>query len=514
MRQALELISEVFGLLKSSVQVVGLNIRQQPEIVLGAFYKLRSRSRRSVRPRIELEPSPRYPGKDASTVLKYPKEERVDFAIHVLSRVAWQICTGWVQSVYEALAGEGLDEVSDAELTRILTDTVFSRCLSADLNASDREVFGSLLAQMGPDRIALKIDLGALRCLEPLEGRYVAPSVTLLSRSSASASGGPDDFRVEAIWINGLLMTRELGGAWELSKYFVLQGVASTMVLHKHPRTHFPMDAINAISKSELPAGHPLLELILPHTWLTLPLNWRVQWSPHSVLSNQQELIYSPFATTGESNFRFKALGITGIEGDESCRKYRYPLRPETDVATPLSGFYDTYFEAILRLSTEVCERIGADDPWVKRWAAAISRHVEGFPGEDEIFSGDTLARAVAFFIFDVSVMHATEHYSYSRLGVRQVPFCLRVPPPVSRHMPPVDRSKLVKPIDIFRHSMAKKMFFTPSNVSRLGEVHYEFADPGLKRAALRFRHELEQLDGATPRRYIPLAMISASIQY
>jgi hypothetical protein len=87
----------------------------------------------------------------------------------------------------------------------------------------------------------------------------VAPTVSLFSRD---ASGR---LMPLAIRVRDLLLTPEDGEAWELAKYFVLQGAVHELVLVVHPRVHLPMDTVNAISRTALPRTHLLARLLEPH---------------------------------------------------------------------------------------------------------------------------------------------------------------------------------------------------------------------------------------------------------
>lgn len=497
---------EMTQLVASSLRLASRYLIEEPNMILGRFDALRRRPVPDAFP--WPQPSPRFPGRDADTVLNFSEDERREFAVHVLSRYARQICTGWMDSARETNEREGLDEVTDAEFARLFDDSIFSRYLDPEFppEISKDGRFTSMIKRRG--RAFFTVDFSPIQGLKPLDGVFTAPTLTLFSRPK-----GGRGLRAEAIRINDLLLTPAHGGAWELAKYFVLQGAATTLVLLSHPRVHFPMDSINAITKSLLPAGHPIREFLLPHTWLTLPLNRRVQWSPHTIVANDQRLSYTPFASTGESNFAFKMVSVAGIDGSRAYPRYRFPMKPPT-VHSALGPFWRSYYEPILAFATQVSRHVPKQDKKSRAWADAIAKHVAGFPNGSALFDGDTLARAMAYYVFDVSVMHATEHYDYSRMPIRQVPLRLRVPAPTKPDRTPIDRKKLVEPMDVFRHSMARKMFFSPSNLSLLKDVTYSFQEEELGKDADGFREALREVDRKPGRQFIPLDEISASIQY
>ena len=53
--------------------------------------------------------------------------------------------------------------------------------------------------------------------------------------------------------------------AWSLAKAYALQGVAHHALFVVHPTLHFPMNSVNAITKSAVPMIRPLFQALLPH---------------------------------------------------------------------------------------------------------------------------------------------------------------------------------------------------------------------------------------------------------
>lgn len=128
------------------------------------------------------------------------------------------------------------------------------------------------------------------------------------------------------------------------------------------------------------------------------------------------------------------------------------------------------------------------------------------------------LAETVANIIWDLSVGHAADHYDYSTININHMPFCIRVPPPDSKNIPPIDRKKMVRWIDIFRHKYERQMFFVARNVTLLKDVRYNFYKPGegpLRDLNTAFLQKLKETEeNLTVYNYIPLDQISRSIQY
>src|SRR5262249_36767027 len=72
--------------------------------------------------------------------------------------------------------------------------------------------------------------------------------------------------------------------AWNLAKIYALQGAAYHMLFVVHPALHFPMDSVNAITKTAVPHIHLLFQLLYPHTAYQLTLDNAVLEGP-SLLS-------------------------------------------------------------------------------------------------------------------------------------------------------------------------------------------------------------------------------------
>lgn len=114
---------EMIRLVASSLRLASRYLIDEPDMILGRFDALRRRPAPDAFP--WPQPSPRFPGRDADTVLNFSEDERREFAVHILSRYARQICTGWMDSTREANEREGLDQVTDAEFARLFDDSIF-----------------------------------------------------------------------------------------------------------------------------------------------------------------------------------------------------------------------------------------------------------------------------------------------------------------------------------------------------------------------------------------------------
>ncbi|MFL5351642.1 hypothetical protein [Archangium sp.] len=453
------------------------------------------------------QPSPVDPERMPPAVLHVPPAEVREFLRTVVRRYVRTLGTEWPLALRHALGNEVLAPLPDAEFSRLLGDTPFSRFLNPTLDAPDQHAFASLLREPRPGQTLYKADFSAMGQVKTLPGIHVAPTVSLFSRD---ASG---QLVPLAIRIRELVLTPRDGDAWELAKYFVLQGAVHELILVVHPRVHLPMDTVNAISRTALPRTHVLARLLEPHRYMQLPLDFAVLHVERSVAHNHQRELYGGLPGDRRSNLGLMAIGYSGIEGNSSYPPYRFSFGPPT-IHSPYGPFLRAYYEVILAFVSKVVRHVSAGDPDVKRWADAIASFISGFPNGQDIFTGNHLAEAVSTFIHTVSVAHSADHFAYSQEPMNVAPLRLRVPPPSSKRMEPLDRSRLVWRRDAFRHWMAKRMYFDTGTLKRLVDVEYGFGVPELETEAAGFREELRRLDRELPRRYIPLEEIASSIQF
>lgn len=453
------------------------------------------------------QPSPISPDRLSPAVLNVPETEVKEFLASVVSRYVKTLHRHWITAGTASFRQRGLEPVSDQTFAHYFGGTVMSRFLCPTLDEADAMAFGPALEKR-PRGALFKVDFSSLAGMKPFEGLYLTPSVTLWHRTLAGA------LLPLAIKLPDALLEPQDGEAWELAKYFVLQGAAISLLAGCHPRIHFPADAVNAVTKSALPQHHVVRQLLEPHLYMQLPLNYAVLYIDRSIAHNDQREIYTPFPGPKEGFFKVMEDYYAGVPGNAAYPAWRFPLKADT-IHSPYGAFLAAYRGAIKTLTTAVADRVVRGDKDLVRWAQHLSAVLPGFPPPDALFSGETLAETLAAFICDVSVVHSADHYDFARLPVAHVPFRLRVPPPVAREHERLDRRKLVSWEDAVRHRMAHEMYFKTNTLQRLVDVTYTFGDPGLQGAAKQFFADLRAIDAAPgTRKFIPLDEIASSIQY
>jgi hypothetical protein len=437
-----------------------------------------------------------------------------------------------------AFKNRELRPVSDKEFEVLLTHSSFSKFLSDELvekekfpNNNKLTIFKDFL-DAEPNEKFYVSDFSLLEHCLSFPGIFTAPTIALFKGDLHEGRR-----KVVAIYFldSKLMLEPKDGNAWDLAKYFVLQGAAIRISSSAHANLHFPYDSINAISKTCLPKDSVLLRLLKPHLDLTLELNYSVLNSPTSPIVNNQSLPFAAFPAPEEGLAGMFLYGYNGIEGNPSYPKYKFQIEPDTfhsDYGTFLMAYYETIYNFVHK----VVEQIPSDEYTdIMIWADYIKTWVPEFPSGEEFFyldkdgqsrfkphdeSGERslLAKVIANVIWDLSVGHAADHYDYSKIDINVAPLRLRVPPPNSKDIPPIDHKKIINWGDIFRHHFERKMFFAPRNVTLLKDTVYNFNKPSeeiLRELNIYFLEDLKKTEKElTVYNYIPLDQISRSIQY
>lgn len=452
-------------------------------------------------------PSPRSSQSLYPTVLNVPADDYDAFMREVVSRYEHTLMTFWPKAVLRSAAAPHPRRVSDARLAEIVWHTAAAAMVTRTIDPGAAEAFAPLL-EASPQTPWLVCDLtciGEARG-ELLPGLHAAPTRILLEETEG-------DPVVRAIEVDRALF-RPTDLAWELASLFARQGLSHAVIMASHPRNHFPYDTVNAVSRRLLPAGHLVRELLEPHCYIHLALNYGVLYSERSVARNDQRNLYAPFCTTERGQFQITRAGWKGIPGSAVWAPYRYPLEPYRAVGP--FGDFCRHYDAVIRAHVRrVLADFDPSDHHVARWADEISGHIPGFPDAARVGEPGVLADAVTTMIVGVSVVHSSEHYTYAQVDVDEVPLRLRIPPPVDADAGSFRYEDLTTRRDVFRQQLAHEMFFKVHPVRRLADVQLSRCDAKLAGAGERLRRELREASARLPgREYVPLSMIAASLQY
>lgn len=455
------------------------------------------------------QPNPRHPRGEAPVVLSIPKDQMRDFNRHVGFRYIRELLFGWPAAAWKAATAEVREYPSDAAFSKMMTTSIYSKLLSPLSGGQDEAPFRELI-ERGGGATFYKIDLSAMRHVEPYRDMHVAPTLSLVEERGSRRE-------VVAIEVAGLLVEPADVNAWNLAKLFVLQGASYATLFTEHPNLHFPFDAINAITQTILPTDHVVFQLLYPHLRFQLALNDAVLGASSSVITDFRPTIYAPFTADASSGLlELFVAGYRGVTGRSGYPRYDFearPKRPPSEYGTFLGAYYDT----ILDFTRVVADKVSPHDRLIRDWADYIVDWIPGFPGPDDIGKPGVLAETLARIVWDLTVGHGADHATFSYDVSPEMKFLrIRVAPPASRDIAPVDIRDATRWVDRFKMRLAHRMFFEPIGFTKLINTDYNFADPELAAAQNDFHAALYRTDSALPNesKYMKLADIPASIQF
>ncbi|WP_163558319.1 hypothetical protein [Halomonas sp. NO4] len=456
------------------------------------------------------QPSPSYPLQCADEVLHIPPMEDLLFQQTIGKR--YLEAQLQFKPVAARMAARQLDSwhgVDDARFNEMMLETLFTR-FYRPLEERDRE----------PCPVGLpfdegrwwKYDFSAMHLIDPIPGTHVAATKVFIQQPDSQAPSvrciqlGHDEGQA-GVWI------QPEDSAWDIAKLYALQGASYHILFVVHPAIHFPMDAVNAITKTAIPVAHPLFQLFSPHSTYALPLDHAVLESAESVVANNaQGTRFDPLTANG---FNVKQLFGAGYRGLPASRYGNaYPafdyMRPQLETPGRYVAWLKGYFDnAFLPFTRRVAEHILASPEqsrYVANWARYCHAHVLGFPDARESLEPEILAHAMAIYIWNNSVVHGGDHENFAtaithrdpETGYRSaVNKCLRIrrAPPRDCEAPPVKPGEVFTGDDLARAELAQEMFFrTWAIPPNLLETQYAFLDSGLQAAADRFHDDLRQV--------------------
>lgn len=224
------------------------------------------------------QPSPAHPLKEAAEVLNVPLVESLVWDATVGKRLV-ESYVGYGGLASAAAAWDlGQPIPTDDEFNRYMLDTAYTRFMKP---AKPEDIAG---LNKSPGAVKWwKYDFSAMKLVQPLEGLYCAPVVCIFAEDAQKKrSCAAIIFRGDDPSQNVTVYPSDQ--AWNLAKIYALQGAAYHMLFVVHPALHFPMDSVNAITKTAVPHIHLLFQLLYPHTAYQLTLDNAVLEGP-SLLS-------------------------------------------------------------------------------------------------------------------------------------------------------------------------------------------------------------------------------------
>jgi hypothetical protein len=456
------------------------------------------------------QPSPEHPLGEAPAIIHIPLKERIDWWLWIGSRFLFTTILYSPIAYLKGFLNNKLDEIDDKDFMELFENTMLSKFISKDLDETDLKIFETYLKT---DDEFYVLDFEIVKVVKPFPGLYVSGTKTLVRK----VAGGKYKYEPIVIYVDDTKAYFEPNDsdAWKLAKYFVLQGASIGITLVVHSVLHFPLDSINAITKSAVPKNHILFKLLSPHLRFTLPLENAVLTFKSTVIRPTWWKTYSPHPGPYDGLRDLLVEGFKGIKGNASYKTYKYPMKP-IPVHAFFGEFRDKYYDIFHSFVEKILKDFDREDEIIKLWASYISKNVPGFPNEVEIMKGDNLTRAVAYYMWSVTVGHGVDHATFNSVPVRKKSMRLRIPPP-DKNTKNIDFSKLTKFWDISKFLMAQVLFFKPWTVDYLKNINYKFENSFQNDAQKKFFQDLESLDRVFEKEglnYMRFKDMPSSIQY
>lgn len=437
-------------------------------------------------------------------VLNVPPEDLRDHVDFTVARYLGQLVEEVPAAILRALRGPRLVETSDDELASILTETSLGQFVSRALTDHDRALFARQIVGDAADFATLDFTFAPTEDLLP--DMYTAPVVALVRRAGAR-------WQVVALAVDGRVAGPRDGELWRLAKCFALQGAQLRLVSSAHPRLHFPGDVVHAITRTAVPARHPLYRLVRPHTRFTLGLHKAVIHHRRSSIHNSQRELYNPFPYTSEGMHKMVAVGNKGLAHNPAWPAYRFDDNLFGE-HVPYGRYRREWFDTWEDFAHGALASVKAGDAVVRQWADHVAAWLPGFPSGEAIFEGRALARAVASYLCAVTTFHTGDHHSYATIAQEKMPWRLRSPFPTRGEPGSFDPDALVSPEDVFRAHLSHAMFFKPAVITSLREVRYDLDERGM-RAVRDFHAHMDALDRRWQGTTFPSSHeIASSLQY
>jgi len=452
------------------------------------------------------QPAAHHPLGTVPSVLHLPLDEMFNWWLKIGSRYVIDLVTYPFFALAKAWKFGGLKDISDEQFVNYFQHTAYAKYLVRDLTVKNIQLFADFF---DPEKEYLIVDFSAMERLRANEGVHCEKSISLFEVHKK-------EVKIVAINLRNYIVTPADGDLWSLAKFIVMQGASIHLNVAEHPKLHFPMDAINAVTKTALPKKHILFQLLYPHLELTLSLNYQVLNNPTSLLENKWWMIYSPFPATAESMRNLMVIGYCGLKENPAYQKYKYPLEGPRKIHSDFGVFHEQYYPAFYEFTENVLSKIPKNDPLVTRWANYIHHMMPSFPDGNEIWKENNLYKAVAVLIWDLTLGHAVDHRTYSEIPVYHNPMRLRVASPTYKETNfTFDRTKAATVLDQAKWLMASRLFYETWNVANLVDVKYDFTDSHLQKCSQDFIFNLKKTEeNLKVRNYMPVGQIPSSIQY
>lgn len=452
------------------------------------------------------QPSANHPIGEVPGVLHLPFIETFHWWLKVGSRYLRDMFLYFPPAFIRAIKYNGLHELSDDKISEFFFHSCYSKYLCAEISPELKILFKKYINE---DKTYYIVDFSAMELCRPLKGLYCEKSISLFEKT---------DKLIKPIAVNlrNYVVDDAHGDLWKLAKFVVMQGASVFINVVEHPKLHFPMDPINAITKTAVPKNHLLFQLIYPHLEITLKLNYQVLNNPISLLAQKSWMDYGPFPATSETLRELLVVGYSGIKENPAYNKYEYPMNGPRKIYSDFGKFHQQYYPAYYNLAKGILSKLDKYDRFVTGWADYINGFMPSFPDGKKIWEDDNLYRAVGVLLWDLTLGHGADHYTYSQIPVCYNPMRLRVTTPKTLDQNfKLDLKNAVTWMDQTKWLIANRLFYKTWNIKDMMKIDYKFNKPELNTIVTSFRQEMKKIEAnlETPN-YMPVDTIPSSIQY
>lgn len=455
------------------------------------------------------QPSP-ISSKMPYAVLHLPAEEIKEFIKQIVSRFQRQVTFSWISAIQYLTRKPYLECPNDPTFVSYMTETVFAYFFTDTLSTADKEV---LEANGISSQSVHKSDLAPVSTVETFKGFYCTGSACYFRED---AQGKYEILGITMVdkdlRLHELIRPHD-GSNWQLAKMHALQGATYLSLFVTHPKCHFPMDAVIAVTKTFLPKEHKVNKLLIPHFYLQLPLDYSVLHIKNGPAYNDPRLYYTAFSGAGRSQYRLFEHAFDGLPGHAAFPPYSFGHLLKAK-RTGYMNFLFGYYDVILGFVRKVVAEIETDDVLLE-WARHCANYSKGFIGPEKVADKEQLSACLAYVLWNCSVVHSADHWDIHAISMEHKPTRLRVPPPFKKVEFVFDVRKLMNLNDRLRQFMWHELYLRHWLLKRLCDVDYEFAEEGLRAASQEFMEQLKAYDENQPtKRYIPLKEICSSIHF
>ena len=203
--------------------------------------------------------------------------------------------------------------------------------------------------------------------------------------------------------------------AWRYAKQTVRAADFNVHEIGAHlTLSHIVSEVACVITHDTLPKQHPIFQLLMPHFYLTLPLNDNARsnlvpkFMASCLTAFDTEQCFALAAKiykdwSFESHYAPNDIKARGVE-DLPPSVYPY-----TSTANATWKATHVYVKAVLDLCSRASSSFVHEDTAILEWIAQMQIHMPGFP--KKVSSVDDLANALTMIIFTATHQHAAVNY-------------------------------------------------------------------------------------------------------